>query len=171
MKHCHSIWLMPSDPDHAMLSRIVGRLADEFGTQRFSPHLTLVEDMGRPADELAALLDRDFSGRAAFEAPVAAVSGLPLFFRSLFAAFAAEGPLLELKRTAVTTFGRGDIDSFLPHISLAYGVTEEKKPPAIARLNAELAGRTIRFDSIVVAASGQEIPIEDWAIAARLRLG
>ena len=170
MKPCHSIWLMPCDEDLALFSGIVEHLAAGFGTPRFMPHLTLVEDMPRPAAELSALLERDFDGCTVVEAPVSAVGGLPLYYRSLFAAFAPAGRLQGLKQTSIDTFGCGDIASFMPHISLAYGVAEAKKADAIARLGKELAGRVVRFDSIAVAASGQTIAIDEWKIVHRLRL-
>lgn len=164
MSQWHSIWLVPSRDDLPVFETVVKKLADRFGTQRFIPHLTLVEDMERSADDLASVLEARFAGEAAISAPIADVDGLPLFFRSLYARFEPMGPLRDLKARAIDAFGIGDIDSFMPHVSLAYGASDEQKTSAFEALRQALTGRTIRFDQIAVVASAQSIPIEDWKI-------
>ena len=170
MTDFHSIWMMPCAEDLAVFEGVVAELAERFATEPFIPHLTLVEDMPRGADDLADVLARGFSGRARIETAVAGIGGGPAFFRSLYAAFHPEGALLEAKRTAVEHFATGDVASFMPHVSLAYGAPETAKPAAMAELSRRLAGRVVRFDEIVVAASAQSIPIRDWRIVARHRL-
>lgn len=167
MADYHSIWLMPCAEDLALFDDVVGRLAARFGTESFIPHLTLVEDMPRSAEDLAGVLDGAFAGEPRLEAAIEGIGGGPSFFRSLYAAFRPAGRLLALKRTAVERFGTGDVASFMPHVSLAYGVPEESKGPALAELSRTLGGRTIGFDAVVVAASAQSIPIRDWAIVHR----
>lgn len=167
----HSIWLQPCSADLAALQNIVLRLAEKLETPRFIPHLTLVEDMERSAHDLAKVLDDHFAGETAFSVPVTGVSGLPQFFRSLYAAFEAEGRLRALKTRSVEAFGVGTVQSFMPHISLAYGVSEEQRKAVYDELRQELNGKLIRFDAIVVVNSAQSIPIEDWKIVHTLQLG
>lgn len=160
----HSIWLMPPADEEARLAEIVAELAAAFGTPRFCPHLTLVEDMARGADELLPLVAGVASGIAPFSAPVAEVATGTAYFRSLYARFDAIGPLRRLKERAIRQIAPGDIDAFMPHISLAYGVAEgPAKAGHAAAAGRRLAGRPIRFERIAVVASGKEIPITDWA--------
>lgn len=163
----HSLWLMPCASDLAFLQSIVDRLAVTYGTKVFCPHLTLQEDMPISATGLAEVVEQNFAGHAAFSSPISRVAGLPLFYRSLFAQFEPSDRLLGMKTIAVTCLSKGDVESFLPHISLAYGVAEDRKASAIAALNGELEGRVVHFDTIAVAASSQEIPIEEWAVVHR----
>lgn len=167
MSEWHSIWLMPAADDLNLFQAIVDELSTRLGTEAFRPHLTLVEDMQRSRQDLAGVLDSHFAGQQAFEAAVNRVDGLPLFYRSLFAGFEPTGPLLNLKKLAVIAFERGDVESFMPHISLAYGVNEELKASPIAELGTELTGKTVRFSEIVIASSAQSIPIKDWQIVHR----
>lgn len=171
MGEWHSIWLMPAKDDLADLQVIVRRLAAGLGSPVFCPHLTLVEDMQRSASDLANVLVSGFTDAAAFESPVTAIDGLPLFFRSLYAGFEPTGELLALKRQAIAQFSRGDIETYMPHISLAYGATEDTRAPLLDDLRRELVGRRIRFDAIAVVNSAQSVPIEDWTIVHRLQLG
>jgi 2'-5' RNA ligase len=161
----HSIWLMPAASDVAMLRRAVDDFAARFGSPRFQPHLTLVEDMERSAADLAPLIEAVAAGIGPFTAPVAAIAVSALFFRSFYARFVAKGPLLELKRRAIEKILPGDIAGFMPHISLAYGVEETlAKRDAVAEAENLLLGSPIRFDRVCVVASGKELPIESWAI-------
>jgi len=161
----HSIWLMPAEDDAAMLERMVDDLARRFGSPRFQPHLTLVEDMERGVDDLALLVGQVGKGIAPFSAPVAEIGVSDLFFRSFYARFAAEGPLLELKRRAIEKILPGDITDFMPHISLAYGVAETlEKRDAVVEAENLLLGSPVHFDRVCVVASGKELPIEAWAV-------
>lgn len=170
MADIHSIWLMPRGDDAALFEDLVARLAARFGTEPFIPHLTLVEDMPRSAEDLAVILEDGFAGEAGFGAAITEIVTGPSFFRSLHAAFRPAGRLLDLKRIAIERFGTGDVGSFMPHVSLAYGVPEAAGATAIAELSTLLGGRTVHFDAVVVAASAQSIPIRDWAIVHRHRL-
>jgi 2'-5' RNA ligase len=170
MSDTHSIWLMPDDNDLALLQAIVERLSDEFGTPRFCPHLTLVEDMERTGAELSRLLSEHFANEQAFRGTIRGILGLPMFFRSLYASFAPEGSLLSLKTRSINVFSKGDIASFMPHISLAYGFTDLQRSQVANALEKELHGRVIHFDSIAVVASAQAIPIGDWEIVYRQHL-
>ncbi len=170
MSQWHSIWLNPCSADLAVFEEIVHSLAMRFGTAKFMPHLTLVEDMEQSADALARVIETRFAGETAFSASITGVDGLPLFFRSLYAGFEPAGRLRDLKSKAIAAFGVGDLSSFMPHVSLAYGATEDQKTSAFSELRQMLAGRAIRFDEIAVVASAQSIPIEHWKIVFRHRL-
>lgn len=170
MTNWHSIWLQPCSADLERLQTTVNQLADRLGTQRFIPHLTLVEDMPRSADDLAGVLDTHFAGETAFSAAITGIQGLPQFFRSLYAAFEPAGRLKTLKTIAVEAFGTGSVESFMPHISLAYGVSEEQRRTVLADLEQVYSDQHIRFDAIAVVNSAQSIAIEDWKVVHTLRL-
>jgi len=167
----HSIWLMPRTEDEQRFSAIVRNLAKRFDSPDFQPHLTLVEDMPRPCDELKPLLERLTEGMTSFSAPVEAVEESPLYYRSFYARFPITGPLKTLKEKAVGLFGVGSIETFMPHISLAYGVPESsEKTAAIAALQGDIRGMTVIFDRVCIVSSSQHTPIEEWAIRHSSRL-
>ncbi|MGO4170606.1 hypothetical protein [Bosea sp. TAF32] len=163
----HSLWLMASPSDEAMLSGLVGDLAGRFGTPVFAPHLTLQGDTAMPTAALERAIAAAAETVAAFSEPVALVEGSEAFFRSFYARFAISQPLAQLKR-ALDPEG---LDSFMPHVSLLYGPVEAAaKAAAIAEVHARLAGRAIHFDRIGIVTSGQEIPIAEWRVVASVAL-
>lgn len=162
---------MPTADHEKELSRLVDDLAGRFGSPRFQPHLTLVEDMNRGVGELVPFTERVVAGIAPFAATVEEIGASDLYFRSFYARFAASGPLLELKKRAIDIIAAADIADFMPHISLAYGVAETlEKRSARAEVENLLLRQPIEFDRLCVVASGKERPIADWAIRASATL-
>ncbi|MBP0582185.1 2'-5' RNA ligase family protein [Labrys sp. LIt4] len=171
-KNMHSVWLMPVAEDARMLAAIVAELAQTFGTPRFQAHLTLVEDRHCEEEDLARQLVAVAAGIAPFAADVREIGTSDLFFRAFYARFERAGPVLELKRRAIASIAASQIESFMPHISLAYGVEDGPRRQAAARqVEERLAGRAVRFDRIAVVRSAQSIPIEDWTVKATIPLG
>jgi hypothetical protein len=167
----HSIWLMPTQDDEVLLQRMVAELAVRFDAPCFRPHLTLVEDMARSAGELAPLTEAIAAGVCAFDATVREIGVSALYYRSFYALFEPTGPLLELKSRAIAQIAPDRLDTFMPHISLLYGVSESaEKRTAQAMVRERLVGRQIRFDRICVVAAAREIPVAEWAVSSSATL-
>lgn len=163
----HSLWLMPTPADEAMLASIVGELSSRFSTPLFAPHLTLQGDTETTPAALERAITAAASSVAAFAEPVSIVEGSDAYFRSFYARFAVSAALAKLKR-ALDPEG---FANFMPHVSLLYGPVETAaKAAAIAEINARLAGRAIRFDRIGIVTSGQDVPIADWRVVASVAL-
>lgn len=167
----HSIWLMPCPEHERVFSEIVQNLARHFDSPAFQPHLTLVEDMPRTCEELEPLLTCVAEGTASFDASVETVEESPLYYRSFYARFPVAAPLKAMKEKAVALFGVGSAETFMPHISLAYGVRESaQKSQAIAALQRGMTGMSVRFDRVCIVSSSQHTPIEEWAIRSCISL-
>lgn len=162
---------MPCSEQERELATIVRELAERFNSPIFRPHLTLVEDMPRSCVELTPLLERLADGAACFESSVETVEESPLYYRSFYARFPVTDPLRRLKDKAVSLFEVGSLDTFMPHISLAYGVAESSdKTKAIAALRGKLQGISVRFDRVCIVSSSQQTPIEQWKIRHAISL-
>lgn len=165
MSALYSIWLMPSPSDEAVLQGIVESLAGRFGSPLFQPHLTLVEEKEREPAELADACRALAAETERFSAAIQGVGTNDLYFRSLYALFPPEGVLPNLRRSMVETLSLEMLGTFMPHISLLYGVEQGgEKEQARAALEHDLAGVSICFDRICVVASAKNIPIADWSI-------
>jgi 2'-5' RNA ligase len=161
----HSIWLMPISEQEGAFAAIVRDLAKRFNSPAFQPHLTLVEDMPRSCEELKPLVQQVADGMASFEASIESVEESQLYYRSFYARFPVTPQLRMLKERAVGLFKVGSVESFMPHISLAYGVAESpEKAKAIAALQRELQGMSVRFDRVCIVSSSRQTPIEEWQI-------
>ncbi len=159
---------MPAADDGALLSDIVSRLSQRFGTPLFTPHLTVRGDTDMPLPTLTAAIAEAASQVAAFSEAVAGIETSETFFRSFYARFAIAPPLAALKQRLD---GKAT-EAFMPHVSLLYGpVAAGPKAEAAAEVAASLAGRAIRFDRLCLVTSGQDIPIDQWRVVETATLG
>jgi 2'-5' RNA ligase len=163
-------WLVPaagSRRDH--LADLIRRLADEYGTPAFQPHVTMVASFDEDADAAVGTLESLVSGVPPFEVAFSAVGQEPVYFRSLY--LRAE-PSTRL--TAMHEAGRRawalDLPPYMPHLSLLYSdLREEEKSPIPGRLGLRLP-LTITVDAVELWGDfGQ--PADRWRRIARVPLG
>jgi uncharacterized protein with von Willebrand factor type A (vWA) domain len=165
---------MPTASDEAALQSVVDTLSRQFGTPHFQAHLTLTGGMERSAAELAEILRRAAGGMRCFPAVIEDIETGDLYFRSFYARFAASGPMTALHENAMAILAPEpeEAAAFMPHISLLYGADDTaEKETARRHWQKKLAGRSIRFDRVCVAAAGKGIAISDWAIRSTIQLG
>ncbi|MBK9083206.1 MAG: 2'-5' RNA ligase family protein [Rhizobiales bacterium] len=166
-----SLWLLACPEDEALLQTIVDELARRRGGPVFRPHLTLMGDLARDAQDLAGLLGPIAAAAPPFAAPVGGVETTEAYFRALYAAFPV-GPELAALRSAAAARTGGAAAGFVPHVSLFYGRPRDGTiDDETTELAQRLVGRPVRFDRLAAVASAQDIPIADWRIAATTRLG
>jgi len=167
----HSIWLRPALDDFRFLESIVTELAGRFASPLFEPHATLVPDMKRSADELLPLVLSLAAGRKPPDVRIEDVTGTEAYFRSFYAALQKTPALIALKQDTLGISGEKDITTFLPHVSLAYGVADKAlRETEMARLSSSLAGRNLRFDRMVIVSSSSETPIDQWIVKHEIYL-
>lgn len=170
MKEFFCLWLVPDLETEAELAELLVELSADLGGPLFSPHLTLI---GETEDEREAL-DRKLADIAArfpaFDATVARVETGDSYYQSLYLRFDNTGALRALKEALVAVTAPEDVEAFMPHISLFYG-DSTGKADAAARLQDAWAGRSIRFDRLVIVPSGRRVPIEEWKELGSFQLG
>ncbi|MFD1198862.1 2'-5' RNA ligase family protein [Brucella gallinifaecis] len=159
----HSIWLSPAYDDLVFLKEIIRNLSQRFNTPQFEPHVTLVPDMKCSAEELLPQVIRLAIGRKPLELQIENVTGNESYFRSFYAALEKTPVLMRLKQESLEISRDAGLKSFLPHVSLAYGVEDsEFKQAEMKRLAKELSGRKLRFDHLVIVSSSSHTPIDQW---------
>lgn len=167
----HSIWLRPAQDDLVFLEKIVRDLSERFNSPVFEPHITLVPDMNRSAEELLPQAISLTIGRKPLELLIENVTGSEAYFRSFYAALEKAPALMRLKQDTLEISGDASLQSFMPHVSLAYGVDDSTlKHAEIQRLAKELSGRKLKFDRLVIVSSSSETPIDDWIVKHEIYL-
>lgn len=164
---CYTLWLLLCEEDEARIRGLITSLASELGTQAFFPHLTLVGGFSAEGAQVESAL-RDLSGgQPAFDAEIAGIDMTPRVFTAFFLRLKMH-PALDALFSRAKDFGAGAPQppaEFMPHISLAYGeIDQEVKEALRARLKDEFSQRSVRFDRLAYAYSGQGVPISQWRI-------
>lgn len=162
----YSLWLLPGADEQQRLSALVARLANRFATHPFVPHLTIQGDLTMSLAAVSSVAESIAKDWAAQRWRVATIEGSEHFFRSLYLRFDETPAYNDARKVMRDVCGTTDGLSLFPHLSLAYGLSDEQgKRDAIAELS-PMIGRDISFDRVVVARSSKHVPIADWACQA-----
>jgi 2'-5' RNA ligase len=142
-----ALCLMPEAEVQQRLDHAIAGYARAHGRSPFTAHITLVASADPARLDLAAA-QRVAARHAPLTLSRAGVLRTDAFTRAYALQFAPDAALLRLRDDAVRTAGVADSASFIPHISLTYGIP----PPDLAALDAVDAAFAgpIRFDALVV---------------------
>lgn len=168
-----SLWLIPDEEWHRLLSRVIAHLSQKHNTPHFEPHLTLLsgiaikpEDAANRTAQLAAQLE-------ALEIVVKRLGHRDEFFRALFLEAERTPALMDAYRMACATFDHEPDDAFLPHVSLLYGdLPATMKNEITAQLTAELKlPLSFRASRMELMVASSRIPPSSWHRVASYTLG
>jgi 2'-5' RNA ligase len=153
-----AVWLVPSEPDRAVLTRIIAALAKEHGAPVFVPHVTLLSGhfSGPVTAERCARVLGKAPARASMALHVTGVGHGDSFFRTAFLELACDDGLRALReRVWAAWVAEGHAPSerrFEPHLSLLYERGSHAERARIAtRVQAPVL---IRCDALAVVVPG-----------------
>jgi 2'-5' RNA ligase len=164
----YSIWLLPQTSQEQALQAVIDALADQYGTVRFQPHLTVCSALQNAAGLDAASGYVRRSALLPFTATLTGVgSGSESPFRAVFAEIENSRALQEFREALRNLTGAGELHP--PHISLLYTLDRNKQQPMsqfdAARLGAiaqECNARVPRGELILDRAVVKTAE-DDWA--------
>jgi len=146
MKEIYSIWGIPSAPTYRNVESVITRLAHENGGPTFSPHITVVGDVGLPKSQLIDAIgslntDSDKTFR------LGRVACSENYYKAVFVETRDDRSLRTLRANLLALLFMGS-EEYSPHMSLIYGtfakavlatiassITIPDMPTKIARLN------------------------------------
>ena len=171
MVNDYSIWLLPKAAQLVLLTKIVGDLAERFGSPRFIPHVTIQGDLTIPFGALKEALQGIANEHTSQNWPVASIDGGEHFFRSLYVRFDKYPAYVSLKQSMRRISRTADGLSLFPHLSLAYGLTDAQKSAALFSALRQSLTEPFCFDRMVIARSSKHVPIADWECLTEFALG
>lgn len=168
----YSLWLVPEPELEREMSGLIRVLAPVFGLPPFAPHVTVQGDLDVAADDAEGYARELAAGLPVLAWRAFGISWTEHPFRAFFVAFdSAERFHRLLERSAELAGTREGLSPF-PHLSLAYGKLPIREKIARSRpLTRTIDGRAMRFDRLVVALSGKDVPIDEWKVVATVPLG
>lgn len=122
----YSIWLLFDEKIEKYLQTIINLLSTQFGSPKFTPHITLLSGLeGNEAELLKKFYE--LSQIKSFNVEIKKVSYSDEFYRSLFIEIKKNEELKTIFEFATKAFDiNSDFNSFLPHISLLYSFEQEE---------------------------------------------
>lgn len=117
----YSLWLVPTGETYDKLSGIIKRLAEEYNTPLFEPHITLLGEAPQSENDVIKRTRQLISGQKPFLATIRTLDYQDFYYRALFVKAEKTEPLLAFHERAKTIFEMPDIPPYMPHLSLLYG--------------------------------------------------
>lgn len=157
----HTLWLMPKGKIYDKFASFIERLAGEYNSPVFEPHVTLLGELPQVEQEAIKLTQDLVADQKPFPIVLGRIDYEDFHFRALFVKAEITEPLVNLHEKAKTLFGMRHIPPYMPHLSLLYGnYPVEVKEKIIAEIGKE---QPARFDvgSVYLIKGGE---VENWKI-------
>lgn len=116
----YSINILPSGSEYARFDNMVKKLAKEYKTFTFAPHITVLGQAADDEETAIKLMEQLTSNQKPFAVALNKVGFQDFFFRALFVLAEKTEPLLALHEKAKQIFGKPGTDEYMPHLSLLY---------------------------------------------------
>lgn len=167
-KH-YSLWLLLPEEARSRYAALIETLSREHGTPRFEPHITLLGGL-QGEEEVLGTLARDLARRLEpFDVRLLDAGYIEEYYRCLFVLVAHSRPLMQAYDEARKQFDRRLELSFMPHLSLMYGLLdEEDKEKILDRIGRYFDDRFRVQELALYAIEGTP---EQWRCVVRAPLG
>ena len=133
----YSLWLIPTGGVYNKFSDLIRRLAMEYSSPIFEPHVTLLGEFMQSEEDVIRKTGQLAEGKEPFPITLTTIDYQDFYFRALFVKAEKTEPLLSLQNRAKEVFGMQNIQVYMPHLSLLYGnfpqTTKERIIEAIGR--------------------------------------
>lgn len=134
----YTINILPPGNEYTKFDSIIKKLAAEYNTFIFDPHITLLGQASDNEETALKLMTDLTSNQVPFSVTLNKVGSQDYFFRSLFVLAEKTKPLLSLHEKAKRIFGKPGNDEYMPHLSLLYSnYPGEIKEKIIKEIGAE----------------------------------
>ena len=117
----YSLWLMPTGEVYNKFSDLIRRLAMEYSSPIFEPHVTLLGELMQSEEDIIRKTGQLAEGKEPFPVTLTTIDYQDFYFRALFVKVEETEPLILLHNRTKEVFGMQNIQVYMPHLSLLYG--------------------------------------------------
>ena len=122
----YSLWLRPNQAQTSELEQVISRLARDYGTTPFPPHVTLLPNITARLDKVRQVCTKLVRTTREINLPLQEIGYSETYHRNFFILVEPVQVLSELYRCAKTALGYITKEHFIPHLSLLYGSLDLK---------------------------------------------
>jgi 2'-5' RNA ligase len=117
----YSLWLMPTGATGEKFSHLIARLAKQYSSQRFSPHITLIGLIESDEEEMISKAQAVATQSQPCAIKLMHINYTNEYYKSLFVEVEPAAALLATYQAARKVFPDSQATSYAPHLSLLYG--------------------------------------------------
>lgn len=118
----YSLWLVPkrNDETFLFLKGLIDKVAAEYKTISFDPHVTLLGGINESAQNVYEKTSRLATKLSPYEIKLGKIGSNRSYFQVLFSKVIETNPVIHANTVAQHVFGMNS-DKYFPHLSVAYG--------------------------------------------------
>lgn len=120
------MWLRPKQEQANELAQIISRLARDYGTPPFPPHVTLLPVIAARSDTIRRVCKKIADTMREFEIPLQGIDYTETYHRNFFILAAPVPALTDLYERTKKVLACKTDEHFMPHLSLLYGSLDLK---------------------------------------------
>ena len=117
----YSLWFMPTGITGERFSKLIAQLAEEYSSQKFSPHITLIGLVEADEEEMISKTQAVATQIQPCAIKLTRINYTNDFYKSLFVEVEPSAALLATYQAARKIFPDEQATSYAPHLSLMYG--------------------------------------------------
>lgn len=166
----YSIWLVPKGAAYGKLSGLISRIAEEYGTPKFVPHVSLIADIVGEENEVVSKTEKLSSEIKPFNIKLTEADYSDGYFKSLFIKGEKSKELLEANLKAREIFDKGATGEYSLHLSLMYSsnIASAVKEKIILKIGREF---NISFEAQTISLYIAEEGTDGWRKVGEFKLG
>lgn len=132
-ENSYSLWLRPAQEHIDDLTKIISKLAHRYRTLPFPAHITLLSSITTDLNSLNTICKSVAEKQKIFDIALEEVAFSDVYFKILFINARPEKELLNLHEILSNKLNHDRHEDYLPHISLLYGMLDEKTQQALKK--------------------------------------
>lgn len=157
----YSLWIVPTGQTNVKSVNLVKKLASENQSPIFHPHITLLGDFLYIEQEAIEKTKELVSGQKPFTIKLNEIGYEDFHFRTLFVRAEESVPLLALHNRAKEIFQKQDTPSYIPHLSILYGIYPTRLKEEIIKEIGKNQLAQFKVASVHLVKGGE---VADWRI-------
>lgn len=163
----YTLWLVPTGEAFNKFSNIIKKLAMEYGTPVFQPHVTLLGEATDSEKEAIEGTKKLVVDQTPFIVKLNQIGYQDFYFRTLFVYAEKSQPLLALHEQAKEIFDMKHIPSYMSHLSLLYGIFPQEVKDKIIQEIGKDQSTEFEIEKVTLVKGGE---VEDWKIIGEFSL-
>lgn len=170
----YSLWLMPTGGISVKLAHMISQLSMDYSTPSFEPHVTLLNGIIGPEEEIVKKAAQTASMLAPYEILLTRVDYLDKYFRCLFINVEKTSEVMNTNAKTREVFHEYITDrhltaEYMPHLSLLYGdISSQTKEAIIKNIGREW---NLTFEATSIHLFLTEGDVKDWHKLKEFPLG
>lgn len=162
----HTLWLIPTGEAHNKYSNLIKKLAKEYNSPVFEPHVTLLGEFLNPVEDCIEKTKQLVAGQQPFIIKMNNIGCQDYFWRTLFV-YAEKSPQLQALHDKAKKIFNMELPPFMPHLSLLYGMFPQVVKDKIIKEIGKSQLAEFKVDKVILKKGGE---IKDWKIISEFPL-